>query len=57
VSKALDLRESQVRALIRAAQKEGARLEVKVGGAVVTILPDIHTPEPEPVDDKGKGYL
>jgi hypothetical protein len=32
--------ENQVRAIIRAARKEGVRVEVKIGEATVTVIPD-----------------
>jgi len=51
VSRALDLRESQVRALIRAARKEGARVEVKVGAATITVIPDSNTQKDSHVDE------
>lgn len=60
MTRALDLRENQVRAIIRAALKEGARVEVKIGDAIVIVGSDtdIHLPAgKKPVDDKGKGYL
>jgi hypothetical protein len=58
MTRPLALRESQVRAIIRAARKEGARVEFVIGGAVVKLLPDEETIQIEkPVDDKGKGYL
>jgi len=40
MTRALDMPENQVRAIIRAARKEGARVEVKIGDAVVTVIPD-----------------
>lgn|GEM_PF-5861424 len=51
MSRALDLRESQVRALIRAARKEGARVEVKVGAATITVIPDSNTQKDSHVDE------
>lgn len=45
MTRALPLPENQVRALIRAAKKEGARIEVKIGDAVVTVFPE---PNPQP---------
>lgn len=57
MTRALDLREAQIRALMRAARKEGVRVEVKLGEAVITVVPDVHTPAADPVDEKGKGYL
>lgn len=59
MTRPLALRESQVRAIIRAARKEGARVEVVIGGAVVKLVPsDDETAAIEKtVDDKGKGYL
>jgi len=57
MTKPIALPENQVRAIIRAAQKEGARVEVKIGGAVITVFPDDHTPFNNEVDRKGRGYL
>ena len=50
MSRALDLRENQVRAIIRAARKEGARVEVKIGAAVVAVFPAPDPKEAAPVD-------
>lgn len=36
----LAIPQNQMRAIIRAAQKEGARVEVKIGEAVITVIPD-----------------
>lgn len=51
MTRALPLPENQVRALIRAAKKEGARIEVKIGDAVVTVFPDSQPQPPQPIDD------
>lgn len=40
MTRALALPENQVRAIMRAARKEGVRVEVKIGGATVTVIPD-----------------
>lgn len=40
MSKPLALPENQARALIRAAKKEGARVEVLIGGTVVRLVPE-----------------
>ncbi len=40
MSRPIALPENQVRAIIRAARKEGARVEVKIGNAIVTVIPD-----------------
>lgn len=40
MTKALALPENQVRAIMRAARKEGVRVEVKIGAATVTVIPD-----------------
>lgn len=40
MSKALAMPENQVRAIMRAARKEGVRVEVKIGEATVTVIPD-----------------
>ena len=60
MTRALTLRENQVRAIIRAARKEGARVEVKIGEATVIVGAEgdeITLPAKKPVDEKGKGYL
>jgi 5-enolpyruvylshikimate-3-phosphate synthase len=57
MTKALALRENQVRAIIRAARKEGARLEVKLGEAVITVFPDDHAQPNGRIDEGEKGYL
>lgn len=44
--------ENQVRALIRAAKREGVRIEVKIGDAVVTVFPDDHKPDDKPVAER-----
>lgn len=50
MSRALDLRESQLRALMRAARKEGVCLEVKVGQATVTVIPAVNADKDDTVD-------
>lgn len=40
MTRALALPENQVRAIMRAARKEGVRVEVKIGEATVTVIPD-----------------
>ena len=57
MTRALALPEGQLRALMRAARKEGVRLEVKVGEAVVTVFPTVHTPETAKVDARKKGHF
>lgn len=51
MTKALDLRENQVRAILRAARKEGVRIEVKIGDAVVTAIPDDRPQDDGQVDN------
>lgn len=46
----LAMQENQVRAIIRAAKKEGARVEVKIGSAIVTVYPDAQATGQQPVD-------
>lgn len=55
MTKALTLHENQVRALIRAARKEGARIEVKIGSAVVTVIP-ADRPQDERRIDEEEGF-
>lgn len=50
MSKPLLMPENQVRAIIRAAQKEGVRVEVKIGAAVVTVIPDTPSQGDKPID-------
>jgi Spy/CpxP family protein refolding chaperone len=45
MTRRLDMHEAQVRAIMRAAKREGVRVEVKIGAAVVTVLPE------DPSDD------
>jgi len=51
MTRALAIRENQVRAIIRAAKREGARIEVKIGDAVVTVFPDDRPQAERPIDD------
>jgi hypothetical protein len=37
--------QSSVERLIRAARKEGARIEIDLASGLATIIPDIHRPE------------
>lgn len=39
MSRALAMRENQVRAILRAARKESMRIEVKIGDVIVTAFP------------------
>lgn len=50
MTKALAIAENQVRAIIRAAQKEGARVEVKIGEMTVVAFPGNHDPRKASVD-------
>lgn len=50
MTRRLDIRECQVRAIIRAARKEGARVEVKIGGAVITVIPEDDAQEKRALD-------
>lgn len=50
MTKALALPENQVRAIMRAARKEGVRVEVKIGGATVTVIPDNDAQQKRSVD-------
>lgn len=42
MSRALAMRESQVRAILRAARKESMRVEVRIGDVTVTAIPNDH---------------
>lgn len=57
MTRALPLTERQARTLLRAAEKEGGIVEVKVGTTVFRLIPASLAPENEEVDTKGKGYL
>lgn len=50
MTKALAIPENQVRAIMRAARKEGVRVEVKIGGATVTVIPDNDAQQKRDVD-------
>ncbi|MFC6487303.1 hypothetical protein [Nitratireductor sp. GCM10026969] len=52
MTKALALRENQVRAILRAARKEGMRVEVKIGEVVVTAIPADHAQGKEQIDEE-----
>ena len=52
MTRALALRENQVRAILRAARKEGVRVEVEVGEVVVTAIPEDRAQDQERVDAK-----
>jgi predicted amidohydrolase len=49
MTRALILPENQVRAIMRAARKEGVRVEVKIGGAIVTVIPDDSAQDERPI--------
>lgn len=55
MTRALALPENQVRAIIRAAKKEGARVEVKIGGAIVTVIP-ASPPQPNDRLDRDEDF-
>lgn len=57
MTRALALTEKQARTLIRAAGKERAVIEVKVGDTVFRLIPADLAQELKPVDEKPKGYL
>jgi hypothetical protein len=57
MSKALALTERQARTLLRAADKERAVIEVKMGDTVVRLIPETLAQNDKVVDQKGKGYL
>lgn len=52
MTRPLALRENQVRAIMRAARKEGMRVEVKIGEVVVTAIPDDHAQDKRPIDQE-----
>lgn len=54
MTRPLTIPENQMRAIIRAARKEGARIEVKMGKAVVTVIPDDLPQGKKPVDNLPK---
>ena len=53
MTKALALRENQVRAIIRAAKKESARIEMKVGDAVIVVFPEDGAQRDQGIDKDG----
>lgn len=56
----LDISQRQVRAIIRAAAKEGHHAELVLGKTVVRLVPDtrdVHPQEDAKVDEAPKGYL
>lgn len=57
----LAITERQMRAIIRAAQKEGAACEVKIGDAVVRVSHDLVPGDAKagsrPLDRRTKGHL
>jgi hypothetical protein len=57
VTRALPLTQRQAQALLRAAEAERGVIEVKIGEAVVRLIPANLAQEHEAVDRKGKGYL
>lgn len=57
MTRALALTEKQARTLIRAAEKEKAVIEVKVGDTVIRLIPAVHAQEQRKVDDPRKGRL
>jgi len=61
VSRALPLKQGQIIALCKAAQKAGHVPVVEIEGVRVLLVPANHdilkTAEIKRVDDKGKGYL
>jgi hypothetical protein len=57
MTRALPLTQRQAQALLRAAEAERGVIEVKIGEAVVRLIPANRAQEHEAVDRKGKGYL
>lgn len=57
MTRALPITQRQAQALLRAAEAEGAVVEVKIGETVIRLLPANHQQEKEPVDAPKKGYL
>lgn len=51
MTRALDMRENQVRAILRAARKERVRVEVKIGDVVITAIPDRNSRKDDAVDE------
>lgn len=52
MTRALALRENQMRAILRAARKEGIRIEVKIGEVIVTAIPEDHAQDGMRIDDE-----
>jgi hypothetical protein len=57
MTRALPLTQRQAQALLRAAEAERGVIEVKIGDAVVRLIPANHPQDHAEVDRKGKGYL
>lgn len=57
MTRALALTEKQARTLIRAADKERAVVEVKVGDVVFRLIPEVHAQNIVRVDEPKKGHL
>lgn len=53
----LPLTERQARTLLRAAEKERGIVEVKIGEAVVRLIPESLAQDRADLDHKGEGYL
>ncbi len=51
MTRALALTEKQARTLIRAAEKEKAVIEVKVGDTVIRLIPAVHAQIDRPIDE------
>lgn len=54
MTRALDMRENQVRAILRAARKERVRVEVKIGDVVITAIPDSHEQGKRPIEGEAE---
>ncbi|MCO5159680.1 MAG: hypothetical protein M9939_00970 [Mesorhizobium sp.] len=57
MTRALAITEKQARTLIRAAEKERAVIEVKVGDTVIRLIPAVHAQANAKVDEPRKGHL
>lgn len=57
MTRPLAITEKQARTLIRAAEKEKAVIEVKVGDTVIRLIPAVHTQANAKVDAAPKGHL
>lgn len=52
MTRPLALPQNQAETLMRAAKKQGVRLEVKIGDAVITVIPDTNPQDQRLIDEE-----